>query len=198
MTAKPAVLRAISPQAVLRHAIREALELGARFRISGADVLVDNFSALPPRVRDSLRAHTGYLWDLINNGQDGEPLRLLEAGYGLSSFKRGPNLGLLFGRLYRTLPSTGGQLGSTLKHRQSPNLRSPVRARASTRTAAVQIDNQQRMITPTQPGLIRIAPTSCLHRSLPAGRSALCSAVTLLIFCSIRTGFAGNGLLRTI
>jgi DNA polymerase-1 len=62
----------------LRHALREAVALGAKFRMSGAAVSIEGITALPQRLCEALRAHQHYLWDLIDNGTDREPIELLD------------------------------------------------------------------------------------------------------------------------
>jgi DNA polymerase-1 len=62
----------------LRHLLREALALGAAFRLSGTAVQIENFTALPETLQHALRAHVGYLWSLINAEQDSEPVLLLQ------------------------------------------------------------------------------------------------------------------------
>jgi 3'-5' exonuclease len=62
----------------LRHALREAVALGAKFRMSGAAICIEGITALPQRLREALQAHQNYLWDLIDNGADREPVELLD------------------------------------------------------------------------------------------------------------------------
>jgi DNA polymerase-1 len=67
-----------APQTVLRDVLREALALGAAFRLSGTAVQVDNFAALPQSLQCALRHHASYIWALINDEQDREPVALLQ------------------------------------------------------------------------------------------------------------------------
>jgi hypothetical protein len=45
----------------LRHLLREALAVGAAFRLSGSAVEIENFTTLPQTLQHALRAHVGYL-----------------------------------------------------------------------------------------------------------------------------------------
>src|SRR5215471_7230650 len=67
-----------APQTALRHVLREALALGASFRLSGTAVQIENFTALPESLQCALRHHAGYIWSLINAEQDNGPVALLQ------------------------------------------------------------------------------------------------------------------------
>ena len=60
------------------HVIREALQLGARLRLSGGDVEIDRLVELPELLQQDLNRNLPYLFDLLDNGQDVEPIALLE------------------------------------------------------------------------------------------------------------------------
>ena len=56
-----ATVEAPASQSSLRHTLREALALGAAFRLSGAAVQIENFSALPQSLQHALRSCELYL-----------------------------------------------------------------------------------------------------------------------------------------
>jgi DNA polymerase-1 len=62
----------------LRHILREALALGAAFRLCGTAVTIENFTTLPQTLQHALSAHVGYIWSLINSEQDSAPITLLQ------------------------------------------------------------------------------------------------------------------------
>src|SRR5215472_10163038 len=53
--------------AALKSFVREASELGVRFRLSGADVVIDGLSGLPPGLQGELCRYrdSGLLWDFL-------------------------------------------------------------------------------------------------------------------------------------
>jgi DNA polymerase-1 len=71
-------IEATASSSSLRHILREALALGAAFRLCGTAVTIENFTILPQTLQHALHAHVGYIWSLINNEQDNAPVTLLE------------------------------------------------------------------------------------------------------------------------
>jgi len=61
----------------LRQLVREAVALGATFRISGADIVIDTPESFPMRLRDRLQTYqeSGWLWpDLGGERHDADAL----------------------------------------------------------------------------------------------------------------------------
>src|SRR5262249_7689341 len=161
-------LQETAPVALLRHAIREAHELGAQFRISGADVVVDNFNVLPVRLRAALGINTSYLWALIDNGQDSEPQRLLaEPGVRAELVQTPGEARAGVRRIMQAAAVHGGPIGFDMRPRPSQSMPSLARMLASTRMAATRTGSRPRRITRILQGSIRIAPTSCSRSSIP-------------------------------
>ena len=67
MTGPPiAINNATAPPSPLRDILREALALGAAFRLSGAAVQIENFTLLPQSLQHALRPQASYIWSLNN------------------------------------------------------------------------------------------------------------------------------------
>jgi hypothetical protein len=60
------------------HAISEAVALGARFRLAGAEVEIAQFADLPDQVQQVLQQHMPYLVSLLDDGRDSASIKLLD------------------------------------------------------------------------------------------------------------------------
>jgi len=59
------------------YSLRESVQLGAKFRRSGAEVEIGGFVNLPKTLQAALQRKMPYLVDLLGNGEDDGPITLL-------------------------------------------------------------------------------------------------------------------------
>src|SRR4029077_19882905 len=144
----------------LRHALREAVALGAKFRMSGAAVIIDGIATLPQRLREALQAHQHYLWDLIDNGTDREPVELLDnLGIEAVLVETVYEARQAVRQLIADLAKHGSPIGLDIETAPRPEYPQPRPCTKFNANGCISDAHPPKRPTKTQPAPIRTVPT---------------------------------------